>query len=159
MGFLTDKVKILGLVGASTLFLGSTVWLGVTLHGVRGDLRDMTADRNAVVTWADKACLASGSSFAAPKAKDRGAACLKAIQALQAFKVDALASSNSALLDHVNDQAAKQSTDATAARRAAERTLAATQRMEKADAAVEGDRVGGDWAGSFNDLAGLRPPR
>ena len=159
MGWLTDKFKILGLAGAATLFLVSTVWLGFTVAAVKRDLGDMTKDRDALVTWADKACLAAGSSFPAPKAKDRGAACLRAIQELARFKTDALAKSNTALLEHVAEQAEKQTTDAKAARLAAERTLAATQRMEKADAAVEGDRVGGDWAGAFNERAGLRPPR
>lgn len=159
MSFFTDRLKIIGLTGTTIVLLAAIFWLGTLKKGVERDLADMTKDRDAVVSWADKACLAAGSSFPAPKAKDRGSACLAAIQELQRFKLDALSKSNTALLEHVEEQAAKQSTDATAARRAAERTLAATQRMEKADAAVEGDRVGGDWAGSFNDLAGLPAPR
>lgn len=134
-----------------------SIFTGLTRNAnVRKERDEARKEVAALTRWADRTCLLTGSAFGS--GKNRGAACFAEVEGLAKFKAEALAASNTALLESVRERDAKTTTDAAAARAAAERSLAALRNMEKADAAVEGDRVDGAWAGAFNDLAGLRSP-
>lgn len=110
-----------------------------------------------LAAWAERTCAAAGAEFR-PAGTRRGQACGARVQALAKYERDTLSGSLKALTEAQAARDAKQSADAARAAKAAELTRAAVERMEGADAAVQDDRVGGDWLGALNGLGGLRDP-
>lgn len=143
----------------------------VTLVGVVGffhaqgvkaarQMAAVTADRDSMGRWSDVTCALTGKVYRAPgmERKQWGVACQAEVQALAQFRKNTLEASNSAMAGHVEAQLKKASADLAAARRANEQTAKALKRMEAANAAVQEDRVSGDWFGALNELGGLRAP-
>lgn len=116
--------------------------------------------RDELQAWADTRCAAAGAAYAPPvKGKIKpGQACADRVDQLAAFERDTNRETANLLLGGLDDRNRKTNSDAAKARTAAEAAAAATHRMEAANAAVEGDHVGGDWFGALNQSAGLRPP-
>lgn len=118
-------------------------------------------DRDALIVWSDLTCTAAGSEFrpAAAKKRQWGVACLAEVKRLvdleQALKTQNIVT----LLADLERREGKEAADAALAAAMAQRTADAVARMEAADAAVQGDRVGSDWAAAVNELGGLRHDR
>ncbi len=148
-----DHRKFLTLLAVCVAAVGVYVW-GANLMGQRDQL----------AAWANTACAASGSDyFPSPGAKGaarmNGVACLAQVRQLAAFQKQVTSGTAEQLIAALEAREGKQNVDAMLARRAAEAARAASERMEKADAAVGNDnQVGGDWFGAVNQSAGLRPP-
>ena len=125
--------------------------------------QEVRADRDALASWGEAVCAAAGSHLVTPapakgKAPARGAACRASVDALAAFKTQAATQTTEELLAALDERLGKESVDAALARRAAERAQLAAERMEAADAAVQGDHVGRSWFDALNQSGGLRPP-
>jgi hypothetical protein len=122
--------------------------------------RDAERNRQSLILAADGMCAAAGSEFrpAGAARRDWGVACLDDVRALAAFKADTVAGSLQVALDAMERRQGKEAADAALAAAIARRNQETLERMEAADAAVEGDQVGGPWACAVNDLAGLRAP-
>lgn len=118
-------------------------------------------DRASLIAASDAICAASGVAFRGEGQKRRewGVDCLHEVTRLRAVDVDLAKGNVEALLAEAERRAGKESVDAALAARMSERTAAAVLRMEAADAAVQDDVATGAWAGSVNDLAGLRNGR
>lgn len=140
----------------------AAAWLYVRYETVR-------VDRDALMAWARESCAGSGEPFA-PSLRDarsafgrptkvlvaRGARCGARIVNLAAFERHASIESARILTDAMTARDARIDGDAALARAAAEGARASNERMEKANAQIEGDRTGPDWFDALNDLAGLR---
>lgn len=133
------------LVGAATVY----VWWQAA-----------AADKASLIAASDAICEASGSPFRPEGARKRewGSSCLTEVRRLRAIDVDLAKGNVETLLAEAERRAGKESVDAALAARMSERTAAAVQRMEAADAAVQDDVATGAWAGSVNELGGLRAP-
>lgn len=127
----------------------------------------VTGERDRALHWAEVACAAAGSTYAASiETVDgkrvklaTGQRCKATIADLAAFRADTDRMTADKLAAAMRDRDARTQSDAAHARAAAEAARAATQRMEAADAkAAPTDRVDGDWFAALNDLAGLRAP-
>lgn len=118
-------------------------------------------DRDGLIVWADLACTAAEAEFRPEGAKKRqwGAACLAEVKRLTEVEAQVKQRSLDALLNDLERREDKDAADAALAAVLSKRTVAAVERMEAADAAVEGDRVGGGWAAAVNELGGLRNDR
>lgn len=120
-----------------------------------------TAEKNrtSLIAAADGICEAAGQPFRPQGVENRdwGLTCLERVRWLRRVETDLANESLNTAIDAMNDQAAKVNADASRAASMARRTDQRLQRMEQADAAVQDDIVGPSWAGSVNDLGGLRP--
>jgi len=118
-------------------------------------------DRDSLIAAADNICAASGASFRPEKVKPEawGKACLAEVTRLRAFELGVANASAAELIEAMERRDGKAATDAALAAEFARRTNQHLLEMEKADAAVQGDRVGGDWAVGLNNLGRLRDPR
>ncbi|MFK3888469.1 hypothetical protein [Sphingomonas sp. NPDC079357] len=131
---------------------GAGAWLYV-------QLRSTAADRDDLLRRAELICASAGGDFAAGKLR-RGEACRLKVAALADFKARTDQITAETLTRALAEHDARQLTDNTAARRAAEAARDAAQRMETADA--EADRrnlVDREWTAAVNGVAGLHPPR
>lgn len=110
--------------------------------------------------WADVTCALTGFVFRAPDMtrSSWGSACQARVQYLVKFEKDTKDARAKAQQQHATDQAKKAADDLTAARKAAMSAAQAAKRMEKANAAVQDNRVGAEWFGALNELGGLRGP-
>ena len=119
------------------------------------------ADRDGLIRWGDQTCEAAGASFRPYEAKKRawGAACLIEVRRLAKVENDLHAATAAELIAALDARMGKEAADAALAAAMAKRTAEAVARMEAADAAVQDDRVGGDWAAAVNELGGLRNDR
>lgn len=115
-------------------------------------------DRDQYLNQARQICASAGEPFQpeGSKQKDWGKRCNGRVVALVAFRDQVRSGSLDAMLADLERREGKQAADAALAAVYAKRATDALTRMEAADAAVEDDRVGGDWAAAVNDLAGLR---
>lgn len=119
----------------------------------------------ALESWVQVTCAAGGSRFEPTGALKggsliaRGADCRARVERLAAFQRETIAGTADALTQAMTERDNKTNADAAAAARDAKAARAATERMETADEAVQGDRVGADWFGALNELGGLRSPR
>lgn len=127
----------------------------------------VTGERDRALQWADTACAAAGTTYAASAETvdgkrvkyATGQRCRATIADLAAFRTDTDRAAAKTLAAAMHDRDARTRTDALHARAAAEAARAANERMETADAkAASTDRVDGDWFAALNDLAGLRAP-
>lgn len=116
-------------------------------------------NRLSLIAAADRICEASGVPFRPEGVPSRewGLTCLEKVRWLRDVESDLATESLTTAIDAMNTRAAKESADAARAATMARRTDERVQRMEQADAAVKDDIVGPSWAGSVNDLGGLRP--
>ncbi len=122
------------------------------------EFRQTAADRDALAKWAEVTCAASGVAFQ-PADRNRGQACARQIASLAGFKAKAQEETARLLADALAQHDARQLTDNTAARTAAEAARAAAQRMEAADAKAERTNlVDREWFAAVNGVAGLRAP-
>lgn len=116
------------------------------------------ADRASLIGAAEAICAAMGAEFR-PEGELRtgwGTACLAEARRLGRMEGDLAAGSLETALAAMERQHGKEQADAALAAALSQRTAAAVERMEAANAAVEGDRVGPGWAAAVNDLGGLR---
>ncbi|WP_436355687.1 hypothetical protein [Brevundimonas sp. CEF1] len=118
-------------------------------------------DRDALIVWSDLTCTAAGSEFRPAETKKRqwGVACLAEVKRLAAVEEAVKTQNLEALLADLERREGKEAADAALAAVMSQRAADAVVRMEAADAAVEGDRVGSDWAAAVNELGGLRNNR
>lgn len=118
------------------------------------------SDRDSLIRAADGICEASGAPFRAGGVAKRqwGVDCLKRVRAMRATEDAVQNASLAAAITAMEERAGKEAVDAALAAEMAKRAAGAAERMEKADAEVEGDRVGGGWAAGLNNLGGLRQP-
>lgn len=126
----------------------------------------VTDERDRALHWAETACAAAGTTYAASietvdgkRVKYAiGQRCKATIADMVAFRTDTDRVTAETLAAAMRDRDARTQSDAAHARAAAEAARAATLRMEAADAkAAPTDHVDGDWFAALNDLAGLRP--
>lgn len=122
--------------------------------------REAERHRESLTAAADRICEASGVAFRPEGVtrRDWGLACLQKVRDLRGFKDETISGSLDVALDAMERQQGREAADAALAAAMARRNQETLERMEAADAAVEGDRVGGEWACAVNDLAGLRAP-
>lgn len=126
--------------------------------------QEVRADRDALASWGEQVCAAAGSRLVAvdppsePEPMARGEACRAKVDALAAFRAQSATETTDELLAALDERLGKENVDAALARRAAERAQLAAEKMEAADAAVQGDRVGHAWFDALNQSGGLRPP-
>lgn len=116
------------------------------------------ADRASLIGAADAICAALGSEFR-PEGELRtgwGVACKAEALRLGRMEGDLAAGSLSVALEAMERQHGKEQADAALAAALSQRTAEAVEKMEAANAAVEGDRVGPGWAAAVNELGGLR---
>lgn len=116
------------------------------------------ADRASLIGAADAICAALGSEFR-PEGELRtgwGVACKAEALRLGRMEGDLAAGSLQVALDAMERQHGKEQADAALAAALSQRTAEAVEKMEAANAAVEGDRVGPGWAAAVNELGGLR---
>lgn len=116
------------------------------------------ADRAQLLADATSICAALGRPYqpAGSKQAQWGDDCLTEAMRLGGIE-KALAEGNADVLAQAMErQIGKQNTDAALAAVMSQRTAAAVEQMEAANAAVEGDRVGPGWAAAVNELGGLR---
>lgn len=118
------------------------------------------ADRLSLITAADNICEAAGAPFRPEGVSRRqwGQVCIAEVRRLRQLEADVTQGSLSAAIAAMEAREGKQATDAALAAAAALRTDQRLQNMEAADAAVQNDVTTGAWAGSVNDLGGLRAP-
>jgi hypothetical protein len=116
------------------------------------------ADRDKLVAWGNTVCASAGAELAPAKGA-RGEACRARVADLARYERDVSAETARILADAAKDREAKATRDADRARQIAADARAAAEAMEKANANIGTDnRVGGDWFGALNRLAGLRAP-
>lgn len=125
--------------------------------------QEVRTDRDALASWGEAVCASAGSHLVTPapakgKPPARGVACRASVDALAAFKAQAATKTADELLEALDERLGKENVDAALARRAAERAQLAAERMEAADAAVQGDHVGPSWFDALNQSGGLRAP-
>lgn len=113
------------------------------------------ADRDSLIAWADTACASAGAEFQ-PEDGKRGETCAARLRDLAKFEHDTLQASNTVMADAMAQRDRKAAADLAAATRNANAAAAAAQRMEQANANLSDDRVGADWFGALNAVAGLR---
>lgn len=125
----------------------------------------VTGERDRALQWAETACAAAGTVYAASTETvdgkrvkfATGQRCQATIADLVAFRADTDRMTADKLAAAMRDRDARTRIDAAQARAAAEAAHAATERMETADAkTAPTDRVDGDWFAALNDLAGMR---
>lgn len=121
-------------------------------------LEQAKADRAQLLAQAREICATAGQPFQPDGSRQRewGEACRAQVADLVAFRDQTRGQSLNALIDDLERREGKEAADAALAAAYARRANDALTRMEAADAAVQDDRVGGDWAAAVNDLAGLR---
>lgn len=115
------------------------------------------AELKATVSTAERICAAAGSEFAA-KDGQPGAACVREVIRLAAFKAEAQDRTNEALIAAMHEREAKQARDAERRHARLEARLAALSTMTAAEEEVRNDQVSGSWFAALNRLAGLRAP-
>lgn len=141
------------ITGALGVTLGIALFLSHQ-HGAR-----MERERDVLQSWADNVCTAAGSKYEPPKGKRKaGEACIAIVRDLAARAARAAQATTEAVLQHQDDQQVKGAADQVTARKHTARRERAVQRLEKADASRQGNRVGPDYLRDLNDLAGLRGP-
>lgn len=142
--------KMLTLLAVASAAAGLYVW------GETG-----RRDRDALIVWGDLTCAAAGSEFRPDEVKKRqwGVACLAEVKRLVEVEKALKAQNLETLLADLERREGKEAADAALAAVMSQRAADAVARMEAADAAVEGDRVGSDWAAAVNELGGLRNNR
>lgn len=116
------------------------------------------ADRASLISVADTICEAIGAPFR-PVGEERakwGGLCLAEARRVGAIEADLAKGSADALLAGLDERLGKEAADALLAAAYAQRAAQAAERMEAADAEVQGDVATGAWAGAVNDAAGLR---
>ncbi len=118
-------------------------------------------NRRSLIAAADGICEAAGSPFRPQGVKNSewGLACLVEVRRLREVESQIAARSLDAMLADLERREGKEAADAALAAVLSKRTADAVLRMERADAAVEQDRVGGDWAAAVNELGGMREPQ
>lgn len=118
------------------------------------------ADRASLIAADDGICEAVNAPFrpAGVQRQAWGMACIVEARRLGRIEGDLARGSADALIAALDERMGKEAADAALAAAMSKRTAEAVARMEAADAAVEGDRVGGGWACAVNDLGGLRAP-
>lgn len=122
------------------------------------------ADARALERQAELICGVAGSQFVAAPPKpgaharkaDRGKACLERVRVLATFERETNTGTAEVLTSAMRDRNRKTQLDAQRAAGDAAATRAALERMEAQDAAIQSDKVGADWFGAVNHLAGLR---
>lgn len=121
-------------------------------------LEKAKADRALLLTQAREICATANVPFQpeGSRQKDWGRLCNKRVADLVDYQDKVQSGSLDAMLADLERREGKQAADAALAAVYAKRATDALTRMEAADAAVENDHVGGDWAAAVNDLAGLR---
>lgn len=156
------KFASFGLAGVLLVGAIGSAWKMGDLRREREDAEKatavVTADRDEIVTWAERACALVIRPFKAEKREDWGKACFVEIARIAAFEKDVDRATADAVTQHLNDQTQRANDAAVAANRSAATARRALQNMEKVNDAVVEDRVDGLWFGSFNDTAGLQPP-
>ena len=117
-------------------------------------------DADTLAKWGDLVCAEAASQFrvATDRKSKWGVQCRTDIQRLAKIEDDLKTGSLDALLADLERRDGKTATDAALAAALAKRAADAAERMEQADAAVEGDRVDGSWACAVNELGGMRAP-
>lgn len=135
----------------------------LTAKWVAADHRHRAASKalTAALGWADRACGLVGRTYVPdgkkkPKVETWGRDCLADLAEAVRFKAEAEQQAADALVAFNAEQAAKQESDLAAVRRNSTRQQKAEQRMEAANAAVQGDDVDAGWFGDLGRLAGLR---
>lgn len=117
--------------------------------------------------WAEVACASAGEPFVhvdhtdpatgkQAKRLKRGVACAARVGDLAKFERETNSETAGVLVGALEAREGKTNADAASAARDAKAARAASERLEKEDAAVQGDRVGGDWFDALNGAAGLR---
>ncbi|MBU1522122.1 MAG: hypothetical protein KJ728_11955 [Alphaproteobacteria bacterium] len=131
------------LIGAATVYF----WL-----------EKAKADRDLLLVQAREICATVNVPFQpeGSRQKDWGRLCNKRVAELVDYQDKVQSGSLDAMLADIERREGKQAADAALAAVYAKRATDALTRMEAADAAVQDDHVGGDWAAAVNDLAGLR---
>lgn len=121
-------------------------------------LEQAKADRAQLLAQAREICATAGEPFQPDGARqeDWGRRCNGRVAALVAFREKTQAGSLDAMIADLERREGKEAADAALAAAYAKRANDALNRMEAADAAVQDDRVGGDWAAAVNDLARMR---
>lgn len=114
------------------------------------------SERDSAYAWRERTCATVGVNVKAPDFK-RGQ-CIARVTALATFERDTLAASNSKMGEALEDGRRRSGADLVAARDAAREARAAAESMEKANASITDDRVGGDWFAALNRTGGLRAP-
>lgn len=115
-------------------------------------------DRALLLIQAREICATANVPFQpeGSRQKEWGRLCNRRVAELVVYQAKVQSGSLDAMLADLERREGKQAADAALAAVYAKRATDALTRMEAADAAVEDDRVGGDWAAAVNDLAGLR---
>lgn len=121
-------------------------------------LEKAKADRALLLIQAREICATVNVPFQpeGSRQKDWGRLCNRRVAELVDYQDKVQSGSLDAMLADLERREGKQAADAALAAVYAKRATDALTRMEAADAAVENDHVGGDWAAAVNDLAGLR---
>lgn len=122
--------------------------LGTTLKGLV-----LYRDLARLERWTQQTCAFTGEPFT-----EKGAECQQRVEDLARFERDARDASSEAQGEDLDEQRKKAGVDLDAARKTAKELTDAAKKMEKANAAVQNDRVGTDWFGALNELGGLRRP-
>lgn len=136
------------------LCLGLLAWQAV-------DLRNVQRDRDAHLGFARNVCAAVGFGYdrdlktEAPL-KVRGEVCIAKVREVVGQLAAYAAAGAQAVQDQQTETAEKSVADRSAARRDDARAAKARAKLEKLDAAIEGDRVGGPWLRALGELGGLR---
>lgn len=115
-------------------------------------------DRASLIAFGDTVCEAVNSPFR-PDGVGRerwGQTCLIEARRAGRMESDLNAGTAEALLQGLDERMGKEAADALLAAAYAKRAADTASRLENANAAVEGDRATGAWAGAVNDAAGLR---
>jgi hypothetical protein len=151
--------RLLGLLGEHRKLLTGFALL-VAAAAMWAAWQDAKAHRESLTRAGDAICAAAGAEFRPDDVarRDWGVACVRQVQALAAFRDETVSGSLQVALDAMERRQGKEAADAALAAALARRNQETLERMEAADAAVEGDRVDGAWTCAVNDLAGLRAP-
>ncbi|MDA5192805.1 hypothetical protein [Govanella unica] len=154
--------KLSGARGTLTLIALAAAAAALYAWGATG-----RADRDRLATWAGRACAATGTDFAAstialdgkPRSFARGEQCEARIRDLARSERETVAATARTLAEALADHDRKSAADLASARKLAAAAARTAQQMEQANAKITSDnRVGADWFGALNDLAGLRHP-
>lgn len=155
------NLKVVAAAVAATIALGATASMYFAKLGAEAAQRVAVADRDSIARWGDITCALTGTVYRAKDTKrsDWGKACQGRIQYLAKFEADTVNGTNQVLNDRLKRQSDKAAADLAAAVKAASRTERAAARMEKANAGIQEDRVGGEYFAALNELGGLRGPQ
>lgn len=152
-----NAVALVGLLKANRKFLTLLIVMAAAAAAWFW-LEKAKDDRTLLLNQAREICTAAGEPFqpAGVRQKDWGRACQARVAALVEYRSKVQTGSVEAMLADIERREGKEAADAALAAAYARRANDALTRMEAADAAVQDDHVGGDWAAAVNDLAGLR---